>query len=178
MERLPNEDYRHKTYPCHKCGVNTIAAPKEGESIHPIHGFKLYCMDCEAFVAWSGYKKPIARGGERKFSSQWTAKRVGIDYCQICLRDKADLGRAERIETHHIIQVCDGGEDELSNLMFLCTACHTLVHHQRTYLQRHLRRHFEAYKAIRLVRRHDPALHQQVVNIYKAGMVENGQSDT
>ena len=174
MAKEPNEDYRKKTYPCPECKVNTVAAPKKDEPLSPIHGYKLYCLDCGKFIAWSGYKKQIAQNGERKFSSQWSAKRVGIDYCQICLRYKDDLGRSEHIETHHIIQVCDGGEDELDNLMFLCTACHNLVHYQRTYLNRHLRPLFEAYKALKLIKKHDPSLHNQVVTIYKKAKVNNG----
>ncbi len=178
MEREPNEDYRNKTYPCSNCGVNIVAAPKQNELIHEIHGYKLYCMDCGKFVAWSGYKKPIVKKGERQFSSQWSAKRAGINYCQACMRDTDNLGNYEQIETHHIVQICDGGEDELSNLMFLCTACHNLIHHQRTYLNRHTKKHREAYKALMLAKKHEPSLYKQVVTLYKKAVADNGKSNT
>ncbi|MGM0377047.1 MAG: HNH endonuclease [Bacteroidota bacterium] len=173
MEKVPNEDYRHKTYPCSHCGVNTVAAPKDYDPIHQIHGYKLHCMDCGNFIGWSGYKKEIIKNGERQFSSQWPAKRAGIDYCQICLRNKTSLGKTEKIETHHIIQICDGGEDELMNIMFLCTACHAFVHHQRTYLQRHLKPQAEAYRAIQVVKEKDPGVYQKFLEIYRGSKVKH-----
>ena len=32
------------------------------------------------------------------------------------------------VQTHHLIRVCDGGTNELSNLTTLCSAHHDLVH--------------------------------------------------
>ena len=173
--KIPNEDYKNKTYPCAHCGVNTVANRKDKDPISEVHGYKLYCMDCGNFIAWSGYKKEITKNGERQFSTQWNAKRAGIDYCQICLRNKTDLGRSEKIETHHIIQICDGGEDELKNIMFLCTACHALVHHQRTYLQRHLKSHVEAYKTIQAIKKSSPDVFKTIVEAYQQMRSVDGQ---
>lgn len=173
LSRIPDEDYGSRTYPCKKCKAKVPAAPKPEDPIHEIHGYKLYCMDCGTFVGWSGAKKEIVRDGERKFSSQWTPKKMGLDYCQICLRHHTSLGLTERIEIHHIIPVKEGGEDTRENIMCLCTFCHRLVHQQRTYIRDHLTAHAEAYKAIQTVKAEKPDLYNAIVQAYKKSRAAN-----
>ena len=33
------------------------------------------------------------------------------------------------LEIHHILERCNGGTDDVSNLIVLCPNCHSLVHH-------------------------------------------------
>ena len=172
-ERTPNEDYKNKTYPCKRCGANTVAKPKPDDTISEIHGYKLYCMDCGCFVGWSGVKKEIVKNGERQFSSQWRPSHVGVDYCQICLRNATELGQSEKLEPHHIIEISNGGKDDLENIMWLCSCCHRLVHHQRTYLQKHLRHHIEAYKAIQAVKAENDSLYHQIIEAYRKARASN-----
>jgi len=49
-----------------------------------------------------------------------------IQQCQIC--GKVLPVPFERIEVHHIIYRCNGGSDELENLVTLCDLCHAVVH--------------------------------------------------
>ena len=46
--------------------------------------------------------------------------------CKLCLRTCAE----NKAQVHHIIPVSAGGKDEHSNLILLCSDCHTLVHQQ------------------------------------------------
>lgn len=63
---------------------------------------------------------------------------LGIDFCQMCLRAGNRLGNRDVLESHHIIEISTGGEDKPENILVLCTSCHRLTHHQRTYLNIHL----------------------------------------
>lgn len=46
------------------------------------------------------------------------------------------------LEIHHKIPVSEGGSDTPENILVLCTADHKMVHHQRTYLNKHLSRYY------------------------------------
>jgi len=164
-KRIPSLDFRDKKYNCNQCQVKVAAIHKNESS--ELHGYKLYCKICGNFVGWSGVKKEIIKDGTRQFSSQWSAKQVGINFCQICLRRKEDLGKSETLEPHHIIQIKDGGLDEISNIQFLCTACHKFVHYQRIYLKEHLKPQIEAFKAIQAVKKVNPNIYKQIVDIYQ-----------
>ena len=128
--------------PCKQCGKKV--EPVHHGEINPTHGYKLFCPDCNTFIGWGGKSQPIKNGnGERERSSQWTAKRLGFDACQICLRNKNHLG-AGRLEVHHVIPIEEDGQDTPDNIHILCTSCHREVHHRRTYLNDHLMAYYEA----------------------------------
>jgi len=128
--------------PCKQCGKKV--EPVHHGEINPTHGYKLFCPDCNTFIGWGGKSQPIKNGnGERERSSQWTAKRLGFDACQICLRHKNHLG-AGRLEVHHVIPIEEDGQDTPDNIHILCTSCHREVHHRRTYLNDHLMAYYKA----------------------------------
>jgi 5-methylcytosine-specific restriction endonuclease McrA len=58
-----------------------------------------------------------------------------VNICQMCLLEKEHLGYAETLETHHIDN--NSQNNERSNLQIVCTSCHKLIHHQRTYRYNH-----------------------------------------
>ena len=122
-----------------------VGQPKTGK-IDTTHGYALYCPQCGIFSGWGGRKKSLhSANGERKLSTQWPPKRLGIDFCQICLRTDDQLGDGECLESHHVIPVKDGGKDSPSNIWVCCTGCHKEIHHRRTYLNLHLSKFYEAY---------------------------------
>jgi len=43
--------------------------------------------------------------------------------CEHCSHDNYNI-----LEAHHIIERCNGGTDELSNLLLLCPNCHSTIH--------------------------------------------------
>ena len=61
---------------------------------------------------------------EQKYGRAW--KRIRDKYisehpsCELCGR--------EAQEVHHITPICEGGGHNKSNLMSLCSECHTAIH--------------------------------------------------
>lgn len=139
-----NTEFREFT--CPTCG--TVAKPHANGQSHPVHGYKLYCPSCNRWLGWGGKSKNlIDQNGERKFSSQWSAKRLQATYCQCCLRQRERLGEKEVLEIHHVIPIKDGGTDALENIWVLCTTCHKEVHHRRVFFNGHMEKFFKAYQA-------------------------------
>lgn len=157
-EKVPNENFTSKH--CKNCGE--VEPVTHGE-INDVHGCKLRCPYCGLFVGWGGMTKAVINdNGDRQRSSNWTAKRLNYDYCQMCLRKKKYLGKGERLEVHHVIAIEENGADDPVNIWILCTACHRLVHFQRTYLHEHLKELNRSYEALQKVKRENPALYKRI----------------
>lgn len=149
MEAPPhgvNANERFKEIECRQCGYK--GKPENAGKINPVHGYALRCPNCTKFWGWGGLSKELKSStGKRTETSIWTAKRLGMESCQCCLRSKQFLGDAGALEVHHVIPVSDGGTDDLSNIWVVCTACHKEIHHRRTYFNSHMAKFFEAYEA-------------------------------
>jgi 5-methylcytosine-specific restriction endonuclease McrA len=156
-EKVPNEIFTPKQ--CRNCG---LVEPVTHGEVNDVHGYKLRCPHCDSYVGWGGLTQPLVENGERKRSSQWTAKRLGMTYCQLCLRPTEYLGKGERLEMHHVRPVEDGGSDYPTNIWTVCTACHRLIHHQRRYLYEHMQEFLESYEAMKRVREQFPNIADQV----------------
>ena len=65
-----------------------------------------------------------------------------IDYCEICLRRKGQLGKRGFFEVHHISK--DPSDNQIGNLLLTCKACHQLIHYMQTYMNDHLREYYGA----------------------------------
>lgn len=131
---------------CKQCQVEII--PVLSKEPHALHGYKRLCPVCGAFCGWNGKEKALkTTDGKRTKSSNWTVKGLNIDYCQMCLRPKKFLANGDTLEIHHIKPVKDGGKDDPDNINVLCTSCHKIVHHRRTYFYEHMKPFFEAYEA-------------------------------
>jgi len=132
---------------CRKCGYK--GPPTTNGKTNFQHGHALYCPECSLFYGWGGKKKKLHdENGVRKVSTQWPPKRLGIEYCQVCLRTEDQLGDGENLESHHVVAVQDGGEDSPKNIWVTCTSCHKMIHHRRTYLNLHMQKFYEAYRRL------------------------------
>jgi hypothetical protein len=80
----------------------------------------------------------------------------------MCQRRKDFLGKGERLEIHHVIQIDQGGDDTPDNIWILCTACHRIVHHQRTYLYEHQKKFMDSYEALQRFKEKYPDLYRRV----------------
>lgn len=93
-----------------------------------VHFGKLVCPKCLRFLAWV----PKQEGDKRKRTGTAKLARrledAGKDYCEMCLRGRAELPPNATFVAHHVIEVQDGGSNEPSNLWHLCTICHEMVH--------------------------------------------------
>lgn len=126
--QLPEKEKRF----CHNCQIPVDTVTREIES--GVHHAKEECLLCGRFVCWT--KKP--KNTAKRPPNKYLPDDLGISNCQMCLRHKDRLGTRGILHSHHIIEINDNGVDLPENIWVLCTACHALVHHQRTYLNNHL----------------------------------------
>jgi 5-methylcytosine-specific restriction endonuclease McrA len=104
-----------------------------------MHYGKAICPYCGRFVKWIA--KP--ENTELRRKSKFSPEKLGKEYCELCLRPREYLGKAGQLDIHHIIEIHNGGQDEEDNVWVLCSHCHSLVHHTRTYLNNHLREFYQ-----------------------------------
>ena len=102
------------------------------------HEAETRCSTCGRFLEWKRKENnKDKRDGKVKVS------RIGIDYCQICLRKKTQLGTRETLTVHHIDE--DPYNNDPLNHLVACDACHKLIHHIRVYHNYHLTDHVNKY---------------------------------
>jgi 5-methylcytosine-specific restriction endonuclease McrA len=111
---------------CPKCGSNNVEI---GEATPP-HAGSLRCLDCRHH-RW--LPKPD-REKRRRSSSLALARKYGRGVCELCRRSATEIPAPECLEGHHLIAVDDDGDDSRENVIVVCSSCHSLVHHQQTYL--------------------------------------------
>lgn len=111
----------------------------EGETyqkkvIRPIgpHYGEMICVSCNNRIKFL----PKPRNENKRKQNKYSAEAIGINYCEMCLRDREQLFSYETLEVHHKIQISMGGEDKPGNIWVVCTPCHRLIHFCRTYLRR------------------------------------------
>jgi len=111
-----------------KCAEHPEAIGRLVLTPEHIHYGKYVCATCGRWLAW--VSKPDGEKRNRRNSRRLSRpfERAGIDYCQMCLRTKAELPPHMTFIGHHIVEVRDGGTDEPGNLWHLCTFCHELIH--------------------------------------------------
>ena len=98
-----------------------------------VHGYEVCCKECNLHIAWAG--KPESREKIIKRPSCKTPDELEIDWCQLCLLPKHTLGAYETLHTHHIDD--NPQNNDRLNIMVVCTSCHKLIEHQRTYRYNH-----------------------------------------
>ena len=102
------------------------------------HYGRLNCEECGRYVSF--VKKPNNEG--KRGRNKYTPEDLKINHCQLCLRPGHRLGSRGVLDVHHVIEIQDGGDDTKENIWVVCTSCHRLIHHQRTYLNSHLKAHY------------------------------------
>ncbi len=130
---------------CKKCNVEIT--PNYRPRPDTPHDGELRCPLCGIFLGWQRKQK---NDGKRE-RNKWTPARLGIDFCQLCMRPKDRLGINEVLLPHHIVEIQDGGEDVPENIWIVCTACHSVIHHQRTYLNNHMAVVWQKYEEVKKV---------------------------
>lgn len=102
------------------------------------HWAKETCTNCGRFVGF--LQKPKNRN--KRVKGKHKPSTLDISHCQMCLRPSTRLGSRGILEIHHVTEIQAGGEDTPQNIWVVCTSCHRLIHHQRTYLNDHPQRHY------------------------------------
>lgn len=129
------------TFFCKRCNdeVDGIVKPRPDTP----HAAEVRCGNCGAFIQW--LKKEVNK--DKRPKNRLLPRDLGIDYCQMCRRHEARLGKHEVLHSHHVIEIQEGGPDIRDNIWVLCTPCHLVVHHQRTYLNDHFNHLWEIFEA-------------------------------
>jgi len=116
-----------------KCGRRDCGSLDIREThFSEIHGHRYVCNDC-GYTCWGGkLKNKVAIEKRPPCPSPLD---LNIQYCQMCLLEIENLGYSEALDTHHIDD--NPQNNERLNLQVVCTSCHKLIHHQRTYRYSH-----------------------------------------
>jgi hypothetical protein len=94
---------------------------------------ELCCKTCNAYIKWVPKEKNKEKLLKRpKYPSP---EKMGIDYCEMCLMPKKYLLPYETLETHH--RNGDPTNNDISNYLVICSNCHSIINHQRTYRMKH-----------------------------------------
>jgi 5-methylcytosine-specific restriction endonuclease McrA len=109
-------------FPCPQCGA---LSPFRLRPETPHYG-EIRCL--EHGHHW--ISKPDNEKRQKRKPSRKLLKLIPEDrqtFCWRCLREEAALLAlmpALILEVHHVIEVCDGGSNDLINLQVLCGECH------------------------------------------------------
>jgi 5-methylcytosine-specific restriction endonuclease McrA len=89
----------------------------------------LYCSTCGKFLKWQPQNND-----KRKSSHKDLVNKYSGGYCECCLRSKDSLPIPQTLEAHHVKPYQHEGDSTRENIWILCTQCHKLIEHLRTYL--------------------------------------------
>lgn len=121
--------------PCPKCGIR-LEFTLRPETQHygcvrcPNHGFLWISKPDED-------RKPRRRSNKELRPLLPADRR---DYCWNCRRHEQHLHLLRPsvvLQVHHVIEVEEGGTDDLANLQLLCAECHAEVHRRREAFRRY-----------------------------------------
>ena len=101
-----------------------------------VHYAKAVCDG--VFFCW--VKSPQNHEGRHNHEPEQVMRYHGFHgepFCFICGRSQDKLGIKETITVDHIIEIRDGGADEINNTQLLCTACHKLKNWVILYCVKH-----------------------------------------
>jgi len=97
------------------------------------HYAKTTCARCGKFIAWLPKPDTDATKHKRPKAHTDLVKKFSRGYCELCGFDQSQLPFSETLHAHHVARYCEDGEATRENTWIVCTACHALIEHQRTY---------------------------------------------
>jgi 5-methylcytosine-specific restriction endonuclease McrA len=130
-----NETEYPKEYPCPKCGITYPFTPRADTP----HFGAIRCH--EHGYIW--IRRPTKDKKPRRKAKTNLIKilpKQNQDFCWFCLRNKSVLQSLKPslgFEVHHVNPVDNGGTDEPSNLMLLCSECHAEAHRRQEAFKRY-----------------------------------------
>lgn len=90
-----------------------------------------WCPDCECHIRFIPKDKDAKR---RPKDHKSLVNKYSNGYCECCLRTKESLPQFQTLEAHHVRPYHLGGESTRENIWIVCTPCHRLIEHFRTYM--------------------------------------------
>lgn len=124
---------------CKRCNSNNLKLEKTPYSVHYA---KYICGNCGAFSHWvknpENFIKNSNRNNKKTVREVSEFHQINIDCCFFCLRKREELGKSETLTIDHIIELAQGGDDQIWNMQILCSACHKLKNWARLYINWHI----------------------------------------
>lgn len=117
--------------PCRFC--STAGPHQEVIEAGGVHYGKWLCVKCGRNLGWIPKPDSDPTKYKRPKSHTDLVSAYSRGFCELCLRKKEDLAKGQTLEAQHVIEYQDGGTSDRSNIWIVCTACHKLIHWQRTY---------------------------------------------
>jgi HNH endonuclease len=122
---------------CPQC--NALGELQETESAK--HYLQCVRPSCGKWLDW--VQKPKNENKQNRTEHKKLMRNVHESmrsFCWNCNRHEEwlkQLKPALHLEVHHIVEVCNGGQDNSENLQVLCNECHLEVHRRRELHQRY-----------------------------------------
>ena len=119
---------------CPRCGepikeLRIVPGPHRGG-----HWARGECPKCGAFIKWISKPDDLKNAKRSRKGQAELIRKFSRGWCEACRRSKDQLPKPETLEAHHVIPVRDHGDDTRENIWIVCTPCHRLIEHYRTYL--------------------------------------------
>lgn len=95
------------------------------------------------YVCFAGHfndwvPKPDSDKSKRPAKHAGLVHKYGNGYCELCGRTESTLRDSDVLEAHHVLEYSGTPDSSRENVWIVCTACHRLIHHMRTYHGRSL----------------------------------------
>jgi len=110
------------THTCEKCGDEFKSGTKAYYN-------KIHCNKCKRKTVRSCNVNSILDLSSRTVAKLLKRANIG---CQICGWNKASC------DIHHIVEVCNNGSNDQSNLIVICPNCHREIHSAKKYSKQFL----------------------------------------
>lgn len=98
-----------------------------------VHYADIHCVKCGKHLGFAEKPDNDATKYRRPNQHKDLVLAYGKDFCEMCLRHASELPKGTTLEAQHVIEFKDGGSHKRENIWIVCTACHKLIHHTRTY---------------------------------------------
>lgn len=92
------------------------------------------CKICDTFNGWIPKPDSDASKYKRPQKHRSLVNKFSRGFCESCLRLEGELPDGQVLEAQHVVPYQQGGKPERDNVWILCTGCHRLIEHQRTYV--------------------------------------------
>lgn len=126
-----------KEFECGSCEQTNQARPRKCDS--GPHFAKYECVACGRFHSWSAKPDELKTHKTRSAKHSDLVRKFGSGFCEMCLRSESELRKQDTLVGHHVKEHHDGGDASRVNIWIVCTACHSQIHHVRTYFGKNKR---------------------------------------
>lgn len=119
---------------CPHCGSDQVYQTAMPTGVH--HA-RIDCGKCRRFIGW--VRKPENEKTKHREKDQKTLlSKYSHGFCEMCGILDEYVPNNECLVAHHVNEYGNNGNTERENIWILCSRCHALVHHERTYVSKHL----------------------------------------